>query len=166
MALGNYHLAVKAGDEKAKSEAAAVLEKEREYLGYGYLNSPEDLVPPTGLVYWSFRAMVGCGSLLLLVLALVAWFGRKGTLENKRWLLQAGLWSIPLVYIAGQAGWIVAEVGRQPWAIQDLLPVGAAVSQISPSGVITTFFLFLLVFTVLLVAEVKIMCKAISQHKA
>ena len=65
-----------------------------------------------------------------------------------------------------KAGWVVAEVGRQPWAIQDLLPVGAAVSQISPSGVITTFFLFLLVFTVLLVAEVKIMCKAISQHKA
>ena len=164
VALGNYHLAVKAGDEKAKSEAAAVLKTEREYLGYGYLNSPEDLVPPTGLVYWSFRAMVGCGSLLLLVLALVAWFGRKGTLENKRWLLQAGLWSLPLVYIAGQAGWIVAEVGRQPWAIQDLLPVTAATSTLSAGAVQTTFFLFLILFTVMLVAEVRIMLRAIRQQ--
>ena len=71
-----------------------------------------------------------------------------------------------MVYIAGQTGWIVAEVGRQPWAIQDLLPVNAAVSQISPSGVITSFVLFLIVFTVLLAAEVKIMCKAIKEHQA
>ena len=108
--------------------------------------------------------MVGCGSLLLLVLALVAWFGRKGTLENKRWLLQAGLWSIPLVYIAGQAGWIVAEVGRQPWAIQDLLPVTAATSTLSAGAVQTTFFLFLILFTVMLVAEVRIMLRAIRQQ--
>lgn len=77
-----------------------------------------------------------------------------------------GIAAVPMVYVAGQAGWIVAEVGRQPWAIQDLLPVGAAVSQLSPTSVMTTFFLFLIIFTVLLVAEVRIMTRAISKHEA
>ena len=110
--------------------------------------------------------MVGLGSFLMLFLIVVWWMQRKGKLEHAPLLQWVGIAAVPMVYLAGQAGWVVAEVGRQPWAIQDLLPVGVAVSQISPSGVITTFFLFLLVFTVLLVAEVKIMCKAISQHKA
>ena len=70
-----------------------------------------------------------------------------------------------MVYVAGQAGWIVAEVGRQPWAIQDLLPVGVAVSQLSATNVMVTFFLFLVLFTLLLIAEVRIMCKAISSYK-
>ena len=89
----------------------------------------------------------------------------KGKLEQARWMHWLGLASIPMVYAAGQAGWVVAEVGRQPWAIQDLLPVNAAVSQLSSSSVMVTFFLFLVTFTVLLIAEVKILCKAISTHK-
>ncbi|MDY5768125.1 MAG: cytochrome ubiquinol oxidase subunit I, partial [Alloprevotella sp.] len=137
-----------------------------DYFGYGYIQKAEDLVPPVWLVYWSFRLMVGLGSFLMLFLILAWWMQRKGTLENARWMHLLGLAAIPMVYMAGQAGWIVAEVGRQPWAIQDLLPVNAAVSQISPSGVITTFVLFLVVFTVLLAAEVKIMCKAIKEHQA
>jgi cytochrome d ubiquinol oxidase subunit I len=72
------------------------------------------------------------------------------------------LWSVPFVYLAGQCGWIVAEVGRQPWAIQDLLPVNAAISNIPVGAVMTTFFIFLALFTILLIAEIKIMCKAIN----
>ncbi|MDR2845357.1 MAG: cytochrome ubiquinol oxidase subunit I, partial [Puniceicoccales bacterium] len=70
--------------------------------------------------------------------------------------------SIPLAYIASQAGWIVAEVGRQPWAIQDILPVMAAVSNIGTGSVKLTFFIFLILFTVLLVAELRIMTKQIQ----
>ena len=134
-----------------------------DHFGYGYIAQRYDLVPPVALVYWAFRVMVGAGCLLLLVLAAMLWFGRRGTLDAKRPLLMAGLWSIPLVYLAGQAGWVVAEVGRQPWAIQDLLPVNAAVSQLSPASVQTTFWLFLVLFTVLLVAEVRILCRAIRK---
>ena len=71
--------------------------------------------------------------------------------------------TVPAAYIAGQAGWVVAEVGRQPWAIQHLLPVNVAVSQLTTTEVVTTFCLFALIFTILLVAEVKIMCNAIKQ---
>ncbi len=146
-----------------KAEARQTLMDNMSCFGYGYLSSPERLVPPVELTYWSFRVMVGGGLFLLLVLAALLWSERKGTLEVKRWLLHAGLWSIPVVYLAGQAGWIVAEVGRQPWAIQDLLPVEAAISHLDPAAVQTTFFIFLALFTLLLVAELRILCKAIRK---
>ena len=73
----------------------------------------------------------------------------------------AYLWYI----FPGQAGWIVAEVGRQPWTIQDLLPVQAAVSSVQTSSVITTFALFFIMFTVLLIAEVRIMVKQIKRTR-
>ena len=73
------------------------------------------------------------------------------------------LLSIPLVYICGQAGWIVAEAGRQPWTIQDLLPVGVAVSSLSAAAVKTTFFIFLTVFALFLVIELSILVKAIAK---
>lgn len=135
------------------------------YFGYGYIQHKEDLVPPVGLVYWSFRIMVGFGSFLFLFLIVAWWMEYKNKLEHARWMHWLGLAAIPMVYLAGQAGWIVAEVGRQPWAIQDLLPVNAAVSQLDSSSVITTFVLFLVIFTVLLAAEVKILCKAIRNHQ-
>ena len=76
-----------------------------------------------------------------------------------RWLQRVALWTIPLAYIGSQAGWVVAEVGRQPWAIQDMLPVGAAISKLQTGSVQLTFFIFLLLFTVLLFAEIGIMLK-------
>jgi cytochrome d ubiquinol oxidase subunit I len=65
--------------------------------------------------------------------------------------------------MAGQAGWIVAEVGRQPWVIEGLLPVKAAVSSVSVGAVQTTFFLFVAIFTLFLAIELRIMIKAIQE---
>lgn len=161
-AFATYRAHVKS-DPAAAAAARKVMDEHMNHFGYGYIASRSDLVPPVTLVYWAFRVMVGAGCLLLLVLAAMLWYGRGGRLAAKRPLLMAGLWSIPLVYLAGQAGWVVAEVGRQPWAIQDLLPVNAAVSQLSPASVQTTFWLFLVLFTVLLVAEVRILCGAIRK---
>lgn len=156
--------ATRQSDPAKAAVARRTFEENKAYFGYGYIERVEDLIPPVGMVYWSFRLMVGAGGALLLAMALLWWFGRKGTLQEKRWLLHIGLWSLLLVYVAGQAGWIVAEVGRQPWAIQDLLPVNAAISKLSVTSVQTTFFLFLILFTALLVAELRIMFKAIDNH--
>lgn len=147
------------------AEARAEMNEHMPYFGYGYLQSKEDLVPCIPLVYWSFRVMVGAGTFLFLLLIVVWWMEHKNKLENARFIQWIGVASVPLVYLAGQAGWIVAEVGRQPWAIQDLLPVNAAISQLSASSVITTFVIFLVIFSILLIAEVKIMCKAIGEYK-
>ncbi len=75
----------------------------------------------------------------------------------------ACIFTIPLVYIASQAGWMVAEIGRQPWTIQDVLPLQAAVSAISVQSVMTTFLVFLALFTALLIAEVRIMLNQIRK---
>lgn len=133
------------------------------HFGYASLEKPTDIVPPVGLVYWSFRIMVGLGMWFILLFGASLWFGRKKTLENKRWWLQLSLWSIAAVYIASQAGWIVAEVGRQPWTIQDLLPVTTAVSKLDSASVQVTFWLFVVLFAAMLIAEVMIMLKQIRK---
>ena len=88
---------------------------------------------------------------------------RKNKLEDTPWLLKLGIISVPLVYICSQAGWMVAEVGRQPWTIQDLLPVNAAVSGVAASNVATTFIIFAVLFTATLVIELRIMFTQIKK---
>jgi cytochrome d ubiquinol oxidase subunit I len=161
-AFGEYR-ALKDSDPEAAAIARQRLDENVDYFGYGYINSKEELVPPVGLVYWAFRVMIGLGSLLLVLMIAVLWAERKAKLANMRWLLWAALCSIPLVYIAGQAGWIVAEVGRQPWVIEGLLPVKAAVSSVSVAAVQTTFWLFVAIFTLFLAIEIRILLKAIKQ---
>ncbi len=160
-----YRDALEVDSSKAAIHAKN-LAKDVQYFGYGHITSTDQLVPPVPLVFWAFRIMVGLGSALLLVLVLFLWFDRKKKGELPRWLLHAGLWSIPAVYLAGQAGWVVAEVGRQPWIIQDLMPVNAAISELPTQNVMITFFIFLFIFTALLVAEIKIMCNVIKRHEA
>lgn len=89
--------------------------------------------------------------------------GRKNLLEKYRWYHILAIISIPLVYICSQAGWIVAEVGRQPWTIQDLLPVQASVSGVGSGSVLTTLIIFFVLFSILLAAELKIMFKQIKK---
>ncbi len=141
-------------------------EENVDYFGYGYIKNVDDLVPPTPIVYWAFRIMVGSGMYILLIFGLLLFYAKRQSLTSANWLLYGSILAVPLVYLAGQCGWIVAEVGRQPWAIQDLLPVGVAVSHIPQSAVITTFTIFALLFTLLLAIEVRIMLKAISEHKS
>ena len=161
-AFGEYR-ALSDSDPAAAAEARAVLDDNIDYFGYGYIDSREELVPPVGLVYWAFRVMVGLGGALLLLMGVVLWANYKKRLASMTWLQWAALLSIPLVYIAGQAGWIVAEVGRQPWVIEGLLPVKAAVSSVSVAAVQTTFFIFVAIFTLFLSIELRILMKAIKK---
>ena len=154
---------VKDTDPVKAAEARQLLEENVDYFGYGYIDNPEELVPPVPLVYWSFRVMVGLGGFLLLLMCVVLWAEWKGKITQMRWLQWVALCSIPLVYLTGQAGWIVAEVGRQPWVIEGLLPTKAAVSSVSVGAVQTTFFLFVVIFTLFLAIEIRIMLKAIKQ---
>ena len=160
-AFGRYRELRDSNPEEAAA-AREVLDANIDYFGYGYIDSRDELVPPVDLIYWAFRVMVGLGGALLLLMFVVLWAERRKRLEDMRWLLWIALLSIPLVYIAGQAGWIVAEVGRQPWVIEGLLPVKAAVSSVSVGAVKTTFFLFVAIFTLFLAIEMRIMIKAIK----
>ncbi|MBW2484548.1 MAG: cytochrome ubiquinol oxidase subunit I, partial [Deltaproteobacteria bacterium] len=132
------------------------------YLGFGYLKKAEEAVPPVQLTFYSFHIMVGLGVLFPLIFLLFLYYTYKDTIPRKKWLLRLGIFSVFLGYIASQAGWIVAEVGRQPWAIQGIMPVSVARSNLTTGTVQTTFFLFLFLFTVLLIAEIRIMLKQIQ----
>ena len=151
--------------DKQLPRLAAQLKEDMPYFGYGYIKDRAELVPYIPVNFYAFRVMVGVGTLLLLfflVIGHVAW--RRDVAGSRRWLHLAAIAMLPLAYIASEAGWIVAELGRQPWAIQDMMPTLAAVSDISTGSVALTFFIFLVLFTVLLVAELRIMCKVISNH--
>ena len=163
LALDAFRTYRSAKDSDSVAAARKTLDENIEYFGYGYIGSKEELVPPTGLVYWAFRAMVGIGCFLMLLMAVVLWAERKQRLAGMRWLQWTALLSIPLVYLAGQAGWVVAEVGRQPWTIEGLLPVKAAVSSVSAENVKTTFFLFVAIFTLFLIIESRILVRAIKK---
>ena len=171
--LGRYRAAREAGDTAAIAETASKFERSTPegeaflrdhfaYFGYGYLDRPEQIVPNVPLLFYSFRVMVGAGCFFILLLGLVWWLNRRDRLADKRWLLWVAVWTVPLAYLASQAGWIVAEVGRQPWAIQDLMPVGVAASKIPSGSVAVTFFLFLALFTALLIAELSILFRQIK----
>lgn len=162
-ALGNYRKAKQEGDNAQMQEARKVLDENMKYFGYGYIKEPDTLVPNVWLLFWSFRVMVGFGVYFIGLFALILIVAWKHKLSQLRWLHWISLWSLPFAYLASQAGWIVAEVGRQPWAIQDMLPVNAAISKLETGSVQTTFFIFLVMFTVLLIAEINIMLKAIKK---
>ena len=162
-ALDAFRKAQKEGNKEAASVARRTLDENVAYFGYGYIKDPAHLVPPVGLTFWSFRIMVGLGGYFILFFIVVLVLSRKDKLKDAGWLQKLALWTIPLGYIAGQAGWVVAEVGRQPWAIQDMLPVGAAISKLQTSSVQITFFIFLILFTIMLIAEINIMVKAIKK---
>lgn len=160
-ALANYKRATEEGRDGSAYEAE--LRENYAYFGYAYLDKPEDAIPNVPVTFYAFHIMVMVGFYFILMFAIVWYFIHKKKMEQSKWLQYVTLWSIPLAYIASQLGWVVAEVGRQPWTIQDVLPVQAAVSGVSTSNVIVTFVLFCILFTALLIAEITIMVKQIKK---
>ncbi|CAA6811587.1 MAG: Cytochrome d ubiquinol oxidase subunit I (EC [uncultured Sulfurovum sp.] len=161
-ALKAYKKAKKEGDMLGAEKALLDFRTNEKYFGYGYLKDPKDIIPPVALTFYSFHIMVGLGTWFLILFFFILYFTMIGKLEKKKMLLRAAVLSIPLGYLAGELGWIVAEVGRQPWTIFEMLPVGMATSQISTTAVQTTFWLFAIVFTGLLIAEIRIMTTQIK----
>jgi cytochrome d ubiquinol oxidase subunit I len=106
--------------------------------------------------------MVILGAFFPVLFLAYLFYTLKGRVAEVRWLLPVGVSSYFLGLVAQQMGWIVAEVGRQPWAIQGLLPVKVATTNLAVGHVQATFFMFLGLFTLLLIAEIKIMLKQIS----
>ena len=107
--------------------------------------------------------MVGLGTLFIFVFAFILFIIYRKDITRPRWLQLLGVALIPLAYIASESGWLVAEFGRQPWTIQDMLPTWASVSHLTSGNVATTFFLFAFLFTTMLAVEISIMCKQIKK---
>lgn len=125
----------------------------------GLKDIPKDERPPVGLTFYSFRVMVGLGTYFILACLMALFFMRKG-IENKPWFLKLLLLSIPLPYIAGELGWIVAEVGRQPWIVYGLMKTSDAVSvNLTPGHVILSLIGFVGFYSLLGIIDIYLLVK-------
>ena len=194
-ALAAYRQAKFASSDDGSAAAShlKVLKENMHYFGYGYLRDKSEAVPPIPINFWAFRIMVGLGCLFILyflVMLLLIYdipflsvFTRRllasiGILPEtmadapKRltglpsWHYWAAITLVPLAYIASECGWLVAEFGRQPWTIQDMLPTWASVSDLNAGSVAFTFILFLILFTTMLAVEINILLKQIQKGPA
>jgi cytochrome d ubiquinol oxidase subunit I len=119
----------------------------------------DDAIPPVTPLFWSFRVMVALGFLFIALFVIAFWHSARNSFENQRWLQRWALWFIPMPWVAAQLGWIVAEVGRQPWTVYGVLPTHLSVSSLSANEVLLSLSGFFIFYTLLLVAELYLMFK-------
>lgn len=162
-ALKSFHQAQKDKNDTLAAQSLQTLQANYGDFGYGYLNSPYEVIPPISLVFYSFRIMVGLGFLFILLFILAWWYAKKRKFNKFRIIPYLAIACVPLAYVASQCGWIVAEVGRQPWVVQNLMPTNAAITRIASGWVVTTFWMFATLFTLLLIAEIGIMFTQIKK---
>ena len=120
-------------------------------------------VPPVAPLFWTFRVMVGLGVFFIALTAAFFLLSARRRLDRYRWLLWVAVLAIPTPWIAAECGWIVAELGRQPWVIEGVLPTAAAVSSLGATTVLMTIIGFVLIYTVLFVIEMQLMLRAIRK---
>ncbi len=120
-----------------------------------------DTIPNVGVMFWSFRIMVGLGFYMLALVAVSFYFCAKRVFHQKRWLLKTILFSMPAPWIAAELGWIVAEYGRQPWSIGEVLPTLLASSTLSTGDLIGSITAVVLLYSTFMVAAAYLMVKFI-----
>jgi cytochrome d ubiquinol oxidase subunit I len=119
-------------------------------------------VPAVSPLFWSFRVMVGLGFFFIGLFIAAFWLATRRRLQDARVFLWIALFSLPLPWIAAELGWYVAEVGRQPWVIEGVLPTFLAVSSLAAGDVLITLIGFVVFYSTLLVVDVYLMTKAIK----
>jgi cytochrome d ubiquinol oxidase subunit I len=120
-----------------------------------------DTRPKVSPMFFSFRIMVALGFYFIALFAFIFWDASHRNF-SRRWLLRLTLWSLPLPWIAIELGWIVAEYGRQPWAIDGILPTFLAASSVSVAQVLFSLTGFILFYSSLLVVDLILMRKYIQ----
>jgi cytochrome d ubiquinol oxidase subunit I len=118
-----------------------------------------DTIPNVGVMFWSFRIMVGLGFYMLALVATSAYFCARRVFDRKRWLLKLIVFSMPAPWIAAELGWIVAEYGRQPWSIGEVLPTLLSSSSLSAGDLIGSIAALILLYTVFIIAAGYLMVK-------
>ncbi len=159
-------------------DAKALFDQHKDVLGYGLLLkkytenvtdateeqinlAAADLKPKVLPMFFSFRIMVACGLYFILLFAIGFYLSLKHTLHITPWYHRLALYSLPLPWLASELGWVVAEYGRQPWAVEGILPTFMGTSSVTSGQVLTSIAGFVLFYTVLAVVEIYLMVKYI-----
>ncbi|ADQ83738.1 cytochrome ubiquinol oxidase subunit I [Methylovorus sp. MP688] len=165
---------LKGGDTSA--EAVAAFNAVKDDLGHGLLLkkytpnvvdatdeqvklAAADTIPNVFVLFWSFRVMVGLGVLMLFMLGAAFYYSAKRTIASKTWLLRLAVAAIPVPWIAAEMGWVVAEMGRQPWTISGILPTHLSTSSLNTGELYFSIAGFLGFYTLLLLIELFLMFK-------
>lgn len=165
---------LKNGDTSAA--AIDAFEKSKQDLGFGLLlkkytpnvtdatetqikQAAADTIPNVFTLFWSFRVMVAMGILMLFIFAASFYFTAKRTIGKQKWLLWLALYAIPAPWIAAETGWVVAEMGRQPWTISGILPTHLSTSSLTAGDLYFSLAGFIGFYTLLLVIEMFLMFK-------
>jgi cytochrome bd ubiquinol oxidase subunit I len=165
---------LKNGDKSAESIAA--FESTKKDLGFGLLlkkytpnvtdateaqihQAAADTIPNVFTLFWSFRVMVGMGFIMLFIFAASFYFTIKRSIDKQTWLLKLALFAIPVPWIAAEMGWLVAEMGRQPWTISGILPTHLSTSSLTTGNLYFSLAGFIGFYSLLLVVEMYLMFK-------
>jgi cytochrome bd ubiquinol oxidase subunit I len=171
-----YALLQKLRNGEDDAETRARFKAYQKNLGYGLLlkkytpnvidateeqitMAARDTIPNVAPLFWTFRVMVACGFIMLFVFAASFYVCSTGTVMKHRWLLRLALYCLPLPWIASEMGWIVAEYGRQPWSIAEILPTFMSASSRSAGELYLSLAGFIGFYTLLLVIELFLMLK-------
>jgi cytochrome d ubiquinol oxidase subunit I len=166
------------GAESPDPEVLRQFEATEENLGYGllllrYTDDPVhataqqidaaawSTVPNVPVLFWSFRAMVGCGMFFIALFATAFYLASRHRFDQNRWFLKVAFWSLPLPWIAIELGWIVAEYGRQPWAVDGVLPTFLGVSRTSAGNVWFSLLGFVVFYSALAVVDAFLLVRTI-----
>ncbi|MCO6506304.1 MAG: cytochrome ubiquinol oxidase subunit I [Snodgrassella sp.] len=161
---------------RTDEQAQATLKKYGNDLGFGLLlksyvpdvrqateadiaHAARETIPRVTPMFWSFRIMVLSGFLMLLLMAVAFYASVKNNFAEKRWLLKWTFWSLPLPWLACEAGWFVAEYGRQPWTVYGVLPTNLSVSSLTAANIWGSIFGFVTLYTILLIVEMYLMVR-------
>ncbi len=170
----NYLQKIRKGDKSISTQLS--FDAHKKDLGYGLLLKPytdnvvdateeqiamavKDTIPAVAPLFWTFRIMVAFGFIMLFLIGATFYFTIRRTIQNQRWLLRGLLYCIPLPWLACEMGWFVAEYGRQPWAIGEILPTSLATSSLTTGDLIFSLIGFVSFYTFLLVIEIYLMFK-------
>jgi cytochrome d ubiquinol oxidase subunit I len=162
------------------TDALAQFKAHEADLGYGFLaqryasnvgaitpaqvqQAARDSIPPVAAVFWSFRFMVGFGLLMLAFFVLAMIYTMRNQVQEKRWFLTAAVWMIPVPFLANEAGWLVAELGRQPWTVFGVLPTWMSVSSHSVGYMVFSLTGFVVLYSIFIAVEMYLMVRSIRQ---
>jgi len=170
------------GKDPTNQEALTQFEQHKDDVGYGFLVqryapdgdlsriteaevelAAKDTIPEVWIIFWSFRVMVALGLLMLgyFVAAIILTLSNK--LQQNRWFLKASVWMIPVPFIACEMGWIVAEMGRQPWTVYEILPTWLSASTHSVGYMVVSLTGFVLLYTAFAIVEMYLMVRSVKK---
>ena len=149
--LGYALLLLRYTDEPAKATAAQI-----EAAAWS-------TVPNVPVLFWSFRLMVGLGLFFIALFATAFYFSARHSFVRHRWFLRIAFYSLPLPWLAAELGWIVAEYGRQPWAIDGVLPTFLGVSTTSMANVVLSLSGFAIFYSALALIDVYLLVRMIRR---